>query len=217
MTTIPTRVGRTTPVTAGSLLEVPLTDARADVALLHVVADVDRDLRPTSERVRPDLLDHAAGGVLVSVEVAGHTVLPGAYVRRDDLARALVLGHRRVVAADLRFPAVVLGDAPGSVLAWGETRWPLPLDPSLAVPEACRPGVHSLSQLRRLVLVALGRRDDVALTLWRDPDLEVPWHDVRLAPRARWWFELAQVPPGMRYADAARSQGVAIERFLPTS
>lgn len=62
--------------------------------------------------------------------------------------------------------------------------------------------------------MALGRRDDVALTLWRDPAFEVPWHDVRLVGRARWWFAMAQVPSGMRYADAARTQGLDVERFL---
>src|SRR5699024_11198195 len=57
-------------------------------------------------------------------------------------------------------------------------------------------------------LVALGRRDEVALTLWRQDGFEVPWHDVRLIPRAAWWFEIAQVPPGTRYADAEAAQQV---------
>ena len=56
--------------------------------------------------------------------------------------------------------------------------------------------------------MAAGRRQEVALTLWRDPGFEVPWQDVRLVPHARWWFEMADVPPTATYADAARLQGI---------
>ena len=62
------------------------------------------------------------------------------------------------------------------------------------------------------MLVALGRRSEIALTLWQAPDLEIPWHDVRLLPHAQRWFELAGVPPGTRYADAERIQGVGRAR-----
>lgn len=202
---------------AGTVVEVPLSSRPGDTAEVHVLADVDRDLRPHAVPGRPGALDPWTGAALVTASAGGRVLLPGAFVRADDLVRARVAGHRAPHAEDLRMPAVVLGDADDAVLAWGETRWPLPLDGRLAIPAALRPGVHSLAQLRRLALVAQGRTEELGLTLWRRPGFEVPWHDVRLAPRARWWFELAQVPPGMRYADAARSQHVPIERFLPVT
>ncbi len=197
----------------GSLFTLPLTERTGDAATLRVLADAERDLAPHALPERPWPLEPVRDGVLVDVSVGGRPVLPGAWVARHGLDRATGMGRERVRPTDLRMPAHVLGEGSNSVLAWGETLWPLPFDDSVAIPASCRPGVHSLSELRRLVLVVLERRADIGLTLWQDPALEVPWHDVRLVPRARWWFEMAQVPVGMRYAEAARAQGVGLERL----
>lgn len=197
----------------GTLFALRLTDRTGDAATLRVLADAERDLAPHAAADRPWPLEPVRDGVLVDVSVGGRAVLPGAWVTRHGLDRATGMGRERVRPTDLRMPAYVLGEGSGSVLAWGETVWPLPFDDSVAIPAACRPGVHSLSELRRLVLVALDRRADIGLTLWQDPALEVPWQDVRIVPRARWWFEMAQVPTGMRYAEAARAQGVELERL----
>ena len=90
--------------------------------------------------------------------------------------------------------------------------WPLDLGGAVAIPDAARADPHPLSRLRRLLLVAAGRRAEIALTMWQAPDFEIPWQDVRLLPRAASWFELAQVPTSMRYADAERAQGVGRAR-----
>src|SRR5699024_5568905 len=88
-----------------------------------------------------------------------------------------------------------------------ETVWPLDLGGGVAIPDAARPGPHPLSRLRRLLLVALGRRSEIALTLWQAPDLEIPSHDVRLLQHAQRRFGLAGGPPRTRDAHAARLQG----------
>lgn len=198
----------------GTCLRLPLTDAPGDAAELRVLADVDRDLAPHAPTDRRWPLSLLPGACLVEVSLGSRLVLPGAWVRSGDVGTLPVTGRRRVRVEDLRMPAVVLGEGSEAVLAWGETVWPLPFDDSVAIPAVCRPDVHSLARLRRLALIALGRQEDVALTLWRDPSFEVPWHDVRLVRRARWWFAMAQVPSGMRYADAARAQGLDVGRFL---
>lgn len=198
----------------GRILELPLTGRAGDAAELRVLADVDRDLLPHAPRDRPWPLAALRGAVLVEATHEGRVVLPGAWVQTGDLARLTSTDHRAPAPADLRMPAVVLGDGRDAVLAWGETVWALPFEGRIAIPEAARPGAHSLARLRRLVLVALGRREEVGLTMWHDGAFEIPWHDVRLLPRARWWFDMAQVPAGMRYADAARVQGVEVERLV---
>lgn len=213
----PLPVSSTAAPRTGAVLELALGGDPGDVAELHVVADVERDLRPHELPGRRGALDPWSGAALVTVSIGGRVLLPGAAVRADDLTRLRVLAHRPPQPEDLRLPAVILGPADAAVLAWGETRWPLPLDGRLEIPAALRPGVHALAQLRRLVLVAQGRTEELGLTLWRRADFEVPWHDVRLAPRARWWFQLAQVPDAMGYADAAASQEVPIARFLPVA
>lgn len=207
-------VPRPEPPEAGSILALPLSDRPGDAAALRVLADHGRDLAPHARADRLWPLAAMRGGVLVEVLVEDRPVLPGAWAQAEDLTRLAMVGHRPITARDLRMPAVVLGEGPEAVLAWGETIWPLPFDGAVAIPAAARPGVHSAALLRRLALVASGRREEVGLTLWHDDGFEVPWHDVRLLPRARWWFEMAQVPATMRYADAARSQGVEIERLL---
>lgn len=200
-------VGRGAVPAAGDVAALPLGGPE-DTAELRVVADVGRDLMPLQPGASRRALEPVADAVLVDVTVRGRTVLPGAWLRRSDAQTLTISGYRPLTEADVRMPAVVIGHGAGAELAWGQTLWPLHLDEQIAVPETCRPSVHGLARLRRLVLVALGRRDEVALTLWREPGFEIPWHDVRMAPYARWWFELAQVPPGMRYADAARRQGL---------
>lgn len=150
----------------------------------------------------------------LAVQSAG--TAPDAGYRAAPAARAGA-AFAPVRGSDLRLPAALLGTGSEAVLAWGETRWRLQLDSAIAVPDSCRPGLHSAAQLRRLALVALGRREQVALTLWQDPSWDVPWHDVRLVPRAADWFSIAGVPSGLRYADAARAQGVPVERLLPSS
>lgn len=200
----------------GAVLRLPLTAAPGDEAQVRILADLRRDVAPHIDPSRADPLRAVAGGVLVEVHAGGRMVLPGTWASREALeVLEPAPGPRpRLRAADLRMPAVVLGDGPAAVLAWGETIWPLPFDGSASVPASCRPAVHGRADLRRLVLAALGRIDEVGLTLWSAPGFEVPWHDVRLVPRARWWFAIAQVPAGMRYADAARAQGVDVERLL---
>lgn len=201
----------------GACYELALTGRPGDRAEIRVLLDVCRDLEPGVARDRPWALLPVRGAVLVEVSAGGRVVLPGAWAEPGDLAALPAIGHRPVTVADLRMPAFVLGFGSGAVLAWGETVWELPFDDSLAIPEACRPAVHSAAALRRLALVALDRRADVGLTLWNDPAFEVPWRDVRLVPRAKWWFDMAQVPASMRYADAARARGIDLERALPRS
>lgn len=198
----------------GTVLRLPLTASGGDDAQVRVLADLDRDLAPHARTDRRWPLSVLGSAVLVDVVVDGRTVLPGAWVEHRALADLERLRAERLRPEDLRMPAVVLGEGSEAVLAWGETIWPLPFDASVRIPATCRPGIHSLAELRRLALTAAGRRSVVGLTLWRAPGFAVPWHDVRLDERARWWFEMAQVPPGMRYAGAADTQGVPVRRFL---
>lgn len=200
---------------AGDMFRLPLTDRTGDDARVRILVVRSRLLWTSGNGVDPARsLAPFVGDLLVEVDVGGQVVLPGTWLEAQALDTLVPLGRHQVCARDLRLPAVVLGQGSGAELAWGETRWPLPFDDSVAIPDSCRPGAHSVATLRRLVLAAAGRREDIGLTLWRSDDFEVPWHDVRLAPRARWWFELAQVPPTMRYADAARAQSVPVERLL---
>jgi hypothetical protein len=199
----------------GELFPLPLTDRAGDDAQLKILLVRSRLLWTSGNGTDPARsLAPFEGDLLVEVRSRGRVVLPGAWLEAAAVRTLSAQGREPVAAADLRLPAVVLGTGSEAVLAWGETRWQLPFDDSVAIPGSSRPGAHSLPTLRRLALVAAGRRQDVGLTLWRDEDFEIPWHDVRLAPRAGWWFELAQVPPTMRYADAARAQSVPVERLL---
>lgn len=194
----------------GTRVRITLTDRPGDEAVVRVIAVPQRDMTHGG-RLSPALVPFAEA-LLVDVTVSGTTLLPGAWVEREVLDRGAPLSPVPVTAADLRPPAVIAGPTDQAALCWGETVWPLDLGGVVAIPEAARAAPHPLSRLRRLVLVALGRRAEIALTLWQAPDLEVPWHDVRLLPHAGRWFELAGVPPGMRYADAERIQGVGRAR-----
>lgn len=188
----------------GTAIALSLSDHRDDVATVRVLAVPTRDL--LHDGALPSPLAPFQDALLVDVTVQGRCVLPGAWAEPRVLQSGQECEAPQVGKEDLRCPAVVHGEGSAAELHWGATRWPLPFDDSVAVPETCRAGVHSAAVLRRLALVAAGRREDVPLTLWRDPSFEVPWHDVRLAPRASWWFELAQVPVGMRYRDAVEEQ-----------
>ena len=190
----------------GTRVEIALTDDPRDTAEVRVLAVPRRDLSRDGVLSAP--LGPFADALLVDVLHEGRLVIPGAWVQPEVLERGTPLAARPVRASDLRLPAVIRGKGAGAELHWGETIWPLALDGHLAVPPASRPSPHPYSRLRRLLLVATGRREEVALTLWQSPSFEVPWHDVRLLPRAERWFELAQVPAGMRYADAEQAQGV---------
>lgn len=194
----------------GTRVRIGLTDRPGDEAVVRVIAVPQRDMIHGG-RLSPALAPFAEA-LLVDVTISGTTLLPGAWVEREVLDRGAPLSPTPVTAADLRPPAVIAGTADETVLCWGETVWPLDLGGVVAIPDSGRAAPHPLSRLRRLVLVAAGRRAEIALTLWRDPDFEIPWQDVRLLPRAAAWFELAQVPPGMRYADAERAQGVGRAR-----
>jgi hypothetical protein len=194
----------------GTRVRIPLTDRPGDDAVVRVIAAPRRDLarrRRLGEPLRP-----FADALLVDVHAGGRMLLPGAWVQHEVLQRGEPLAPVPVAAADLRPPAVIAGTPDQAALHWGETVWPLELGGAVAIPAAGRADPHPLSRLRRLLLVAAGRRAEVALTLWQAPDFEIPWQDVRLLPRAASWFELAQVPPGMRYADAERAQGVGRAR-----
>lgn len=209
------RPGRSRPTRSagpGDELALPLAPREGDDARVRVLLDM-RTLATNA----PDAAEHLAvfgDGVLVEVRVRDRLVLPGVWAERSVLELAPTGRHETVLAEDLRLPAAVVGGTGRTSLAWGETRWPLPLDATVAIPSSCRPGPHSLPELRRLALHAAGRRAEIALTLWQDPGFDVPWRDVRLVPHATWWFEIAQVPPGTRYADAAAHQGVDVERLL---
>jgi hypothetical protein len=178
----------------GTRVRIPLTDRPGDQAVVRVIAAPRRDLARGGRL--SDALAPFADALLVDVH----------------LERGESLAPTPVAAADLRPPAVIAGTPERAALHWGETVWPLDLGGAVAIPEAARADPHPLSRLRRLLLVAAGRRAEIALTLWQAPDFEIPWHDVRLLPRAASWFELAQVPPGLRYADAERAQGVGRSR-----
>lgn len=190
----------------GTTVALPLTPAPQDVAEVRLLAVPRRDLTRGSRLAPP--LERFAESYLVEVLVAGRVVLPGAWAEPAVIAQGREVARRQVVPTDLRFPAVVDGEGSTAALHWGETVWPLPFDDTVAIPPACRAGSHSAAQLRRLALVAAGRREDVGLTLWRDPGFDIPWKDVRLVPHARWWFEVADVAPTMTYRDALRAQGI---------
>lgn len=194
----------------GTRVRIAVTDRPGDEAVVRVIAAPLRDL--THGGRLSEALAPFAEALLVDVWVAGTIALPGAWVQREVLDRGTPIAPIPVTAADLRPPAVIAGTTERAALCWGETVWPLELGGVVAIPEAARAAPHPLSRLRRLVLVALGRRAEIALTLWQAPDFEVPWHDVRLLPHAGRWFELAGVPPGTRYADAERIQGVGRAR-----
>lgn len=197
----------------GTRVRIALTDRAGDQAVVRVIAAPRRDMAHGG-RLSPALAPFAEA-LLVDVSLGERMILPGAWVEREVLERGTPLAPVPVTSADLRPPAVIAGTVEDAALCWGETVWPLDLGGVVAIPDSGRAGPHPLSRLRRLALVAAGRREEIALTLWRDPAFEVPWHDVRLLPRAASWFELAQVPPGMRYADAERSQGVGRGRLRP--
>ncbi|MGP5125094.1 hypothetical protein ACTXKL_01000 [Brachybacterium tyrofermentans] len=197
----------------GTRVTIPLTDAPGDLAVVRVIAAPRRDMARAG-RLGTPLLPFA-DSLLVDVSVDGRLVLPGAWVQQEVLDRGTPLAPVRVGAVDLRPPAVIAGDGEQAQLHWGETVWPLDLGGVVAIPPTARASAHPLSRLRRLVLVAAGRRADIALTLWQDPGFELPWHDVRLLPHAARWFELAEVPVGMRYSDAEQAQGVGRARQRP--
>lgn len=188
----------------GTCALLPLSDDPEDVARVRLLAVPSRDLLEGG--ALPGPLAPFAGSHLVDVSVGGRLVLPGAWVEPAVMRQLEPAPSAQVRDKDLRPPAVVLGTGSRAFLAWGATLWPLPFDDSVAIPEQCRPLPHSAAMLRRLILVALGRRDEIGLTLWHDPEFIVPWHDVRLVPHAAWWFEVAQVPSGMRYRDALAHQ-----------
>ena len=194
----------------GTRVRITLTDRPGDIAVVRVIAVPRRDMTRGGLLSVP--LQPFDESILVDVSVGGTPLLPGAWVQQEVLERGTPLAPVPVSAADLRPPAVISGAAEHASLHWGETVWPLDLGGVVAIPDSGRAAPHPLSRLRRLVLVAAGRRAEIALTLWRDPDFEIPWQDVRMLPRAAAWFELAQVPPGMRYADAERAQGVGRAR-----
>ncbi|WP_114854734.1 hypothetical protein [Brachybacterium sp. YJGR34] len=194
----------------GTRVTVPLTEHPGDLAVVRVITAPRRDLTRAGRLSVP--LQPFADALLVDVAVDGRLVLPGAWVQHEVLERGAPLHPTPVSAADLRPPAVLVGTPEQAALHWGETVWPLELGGAVGIPPAARADPHPLSRLRRLLMVATGRREQIGLTLWRDPAFEIPWQDVRLLPRAAAWFELAQVPPGLRYADAERFQGVGRAR-----
>src|SRR5699024_4849103 len=194
----------------GTRVRIALTDRPVDEAVVRVIAAPQRDMTHGG-RLSPALAPFA-DALLVDVAAAGTTVLPGAWVEHEVLERGAPIAPVPVTAADLRPPAVIMGSTERAALCWGETVWPLDLGGVVASPDAARPGPPPLSRLPRLLLVALGRRSESALTLWQAPGLGIRWQDVRLRPHAQGWFELAGVPPGTRYADAERIQGVGRAR-----
>lgn len=194
----------------GTRVRIALTDQPGDTAVVRVIAVPRRDM--TRGGLLSGPLQPFAESILVDVAVGERQLLPGAWVQHEVLERGTSLAPTPVTAADLRPPAVISGTTENANLHWGETVWPLNLGGVVAIPAAARADSHPLSRLRRLALIAAGRRDEIGLTLWRDPSFEIPWQDVRLLPRAAAWFELAQVPTGMRYADAEQAQGVGRAR-----
>lgn len=196
----------------GTRVTFALSDRPGDLAVVRVLAAPRRDMARAGRHGAP--LQPFLGSLLVDVSAHGRTLLPGAWVQPEVLERGTPIAPATVSAADLRPPAVIVGSAESAELHWGETVWPLDLGGVVAIPAAGRADPHPFSRLRRLTLVAAGRHAEIALTLWQAPDFEIPWHDVRLLPRAASWFELAQVPAGMRYADAERAQGVGRARRL---
>lgn len=205
------RVADVLPGTRVRIALHPGSSDPVDHAEVRVVAVPRRDLVRNGGQLSTPLRP-IAESLLVDVSVGGRTVIPGAWAQPEVMERGEPIAPRSVTTADLRPPAVIVGDGPEVAMHWGETVWPLRLDAALAIPSSARLSPHPLSRLRRLALVASGRREEVGLTMWRDPGFEVPWHDVRLLPHAAWWFEIAQVPAGMRYADAEAAQGVGRAR-----
>lgn len=197
----------------GTRVRITLSDRPGDTAVVRVIAVPRRDMARGGLLGIP--LQPFAESILVDVSVGERTLLPGAWVQQEVLERGTPLAPVPVTAADLRPPAVISGPPEQASLHWGETVWPLDLGGVVAIPAASRADPHPLSRLRRLALIAAGRRAEIGLTLWRDPAFEIPWQDVRLLPRAGSWFELAQVPPGMRYADAEHAQAVGRARARP--
>lgn len=194
----------------GTRVRIALTDRPGDTAVVRVLAAPRRDLSRAG--ALSPALEPFGDALLVDVTAGERLVLPGAWVQPEVLERGQAIGPVPVTAADLRPPAVLVGTSQAAELHWGETIWPLDLGGVVAIPEAAHANPHPLSRLRRLTLVAAGRRADIQLTSWQHEGFEVPWHDVRLLPRAASWFELAQVPAGMRYADAETAQGVGRAR-----
>ena len=194
----------------GTRVQIALTDRPGDSATVRVIAAPQRDMARGGVLSAP--LQPFEKALLVDVSVGERILIPGAWVQPEVLERGTPLAPTPVTAADLRPPAVICGVPERATLHWGETVWPLDLGGAVAIPEAARADPHPLSRLRRLALVASGRRDEVGLTLWRAPGFEIPWQDVRLLPRAAAWFDLAQVPAGMRYAEAERAQSVGRAR-----
>lgn len=192
----------------GARMEVPFTGS-GEIATVRVLAVPERDL-VREGRLSP-ALSSVSDGILVDVTAAGRTVLPGAWVDRAILEGARPVGQGRVPRRELRFPAVVVGEGQQALLLWGETAWPLPLTADVGIPAACRPALHRTADLRRLILAALGRRGEVGLTTWQDPGFDVPWHDVRLHPRARWWFDIAGIGDQRTYRRAAADCAVPVE------
>lgn len=203
-------IPRTPTPLPGTRVRIPLTDRPGDEAVVRVIAAPRRDMARGG--VLSPVLEPFADALLVDVAVGGSLLLPGAWVQPEVLERGTAIAPTPVTAADLRPPAVIAGTPERAALCWGETVWSLDLGGVVSIPDSARADPHPLSRLRRLTLVAAGRRDEIALTLWRDPAFEIPWQDVRLLPRAASWFELAQVPPGLRYADAEEAQGVGRAR-----
>lgn len=194
----------------GTRVRITLTDRPGDHAVVRVIAAPRRDM--ASNGVLSTLLQPFAGALLVDVSVGERVLLPGAWVQPEVIERGSPIAPTPVTAADLRPPAVIAGTPENAALHWGETLWALDLGGAVTIPDSARADPHPLSRLRRLALVASGRRAEIALTLWQAPEFEIPWQDVRLLPRAASWFELAQVPPGVRYADAEEMQGVGRAR-----
>ena len=194
----------------GTRVRIALTDRPGDSAEVRVIAAPRRDMSRSGVLSAP--LQPFAEALLVDVSVGERTLIPGAWVQPEVLERGTPLAPTPVTAADLRPPAVIRGCSEQAQLHWGETVWPLDLGGAVAIPEAARADPHPLSRLRRLAMVASGRRQEVGLTLWRDPAFEIPWQDVRLMPRAAAWFDLAQVHSGMRYAEAEQAQSVGRAR-----
>lgn len=194
------------PPLPGTRVRIALTDRPGDEATVRVLAAPRRDMAREG-RLSPALAPFE-DALLVDVSIGERLVLPGAWVEPEVLARGTAVAPVPVRAADLRPPAIILGTPARAALCWGETVWPLELGGVVAIPESARPSPHPFSRLRRLTLVAAGRRAEIGLTMWQAAGFEIPWHDVRLLPRAASWFELAQVPAGMRYADAEAAQGV---------
>ncbi len=196
--------GRTEALLPGCCVTLPLTDTPGDSALVRLLAVPQRDLLRNGTLPAP--LAPFRDALLVEVTDGSRVLLPGAWVQTEVFTHCEPAPRRRWQLEDLRLPAVLWGDGTEAELHWGETVWPMPLQGGIRIPESCRARPHSTAMLRRLSLVAAGRRGDVGLTLWQQSDFDVPWQDVRLVPHAAWWFEIAQVPPTLCYREAVEYQ-----------